>query len=72
MSMTTISIRTDETGRIITRYIGAKDSDQWTQIAKSAWPEDESGSDEIPRYYYDPKTGEITVQYETMASDPAQ
>lgn len=72
MSTTTISIRTDETGRIITRYIGAKDGDQWTQAEKSKWPEDESGPDEIPRYYYDPKTDEITVQYETVTSDSVQ
>jgi hypothetical protein len=67
-----ISIIHNDTGSITNRYFGTKTTGQWIVTDESAWPEDESGSDEIPRYYYDPKTGEITVQYETVASDPAQ
>jgi hypothetical protein len=61
-----ISIKYDGDGRIINRYIGLKDSDSWTLTNESDWPSDESGPDEVPQYYFNPDTDEISIQYRQL------
>ena len=65
----TIAIKFDTDGLIINRYIGVKEDDSWTHTDESEWPDDESGDDEVPRYYYDSDTGDISIEYETIATD---
>ena len=62
----TIAIKYDSDGRIINRYIGSKDGESWTNTDAADWPDAEPGADELPRYYFDPTTGDITVEYETI------
>ena len=62
----TIAIKYDSDGRIINRYIGSKDDDSWTNTDAAGWPDAEPGADELPHFYFDPTTGDITVEYETV------
>ena len=62
----TISIKTDEDGRIVNRYIGEKGG-EWIQTDESEWPEPDLADDEIPQFYYD--SGDITVETEIVEDD---
>lgn len=62
-----ISIRYDDDGRVTNRYMGER-AGSWTQIPDDEWPDADPGEDEIPRYYYDEETGEVSVEYEAVDS----
>lgn len=63
---TTIAIKYDSDGLIINRYIGTKNDGAWTNTDAADWPEAEPGADEIPSFYFDPSSGDITVSYEQI------
>lgn len=68
--MTTISIKYDDDGQIRNRYIGAKDGDEWTQVSDADWPDPNPMADnEIPLFFYDESTGEISAQLQTLPSE---
>jgi hypothetical protein len=67
--MTIAILYDDSTGRITNRYYDTKDDSTWTNTEDSAWPEDQSGEWEIPEYYYDEGTGDITIQYRTIPEE---
>lgn len=63
----TIAIKYDDsTGRITNRYYDAAPDSMWTETADADWPTVDAGPDEVPRFYYDESTGDISVQYETV------
>ena len=62
----TISIKTDENGRIVNRYLGEKGG-EWIQTDESDWPETDPADNEIPRFFYD--GGVITVEYKILEED---
>ena len=64
--MTTISIKTDEGGRITNRYIGEKDG-EWIQTDEADWPEPDLADDEIPQFFYD--SGTISVETKIVEDD---
>ena len=64
--MTTISIKTDDDGQIINRFIGSKSGEDWIQTSDADWPDASPTEDETPQYFYDASTGEISVQYKTV------
>ena len=64
--MSHISIKTDDDGQIINRLIGSKSGEDWTQTSDADWPDASPADDEIPQYFYDDSTGEISVQYKTV------
>jgi hypothetical protein len=66
----TIAIRFDsETGIITNRYyVGAKDESGWINTDESDWPDSNVARDELPVYYYDESTGNITVQGERQVT----
>jgi hypothetical protein len=66
----TIAIKYDDsTGRITNRYYDSAPNSEWTETLEGDWPKDNSGDNEVPRYFYDDATGEITVEYKTI-EDP--
>jgi len=71
--MTEIAIKYDSGGKIINRFFGTKNSDEWTMTQESAWPETDPAPDEIPLFYYDEASGDIRVEYETVTrpDDPS-
>jgi hypothetical protein len=63
----TIAIKFDDsTGRITNRYYDKAPNKTWIETADADWPEQNSDPDEIPKFYYDESSGEISVQYETV------
>lgn len=63
----TIAIKFNEsTGRITNQYYDAAPDPTWTETADSDWPDADPGPDEVPQFYYDESTGDISVQYETV------
>ena len=64
--MSQISIICDDDNRIVTKFNGSKDGDKWIQVSDDIWPDAEPADNERPHFYFDPKTGDITVEYETV------
>jgi len=62
----TISIKTDEDGRIVNRYIGEKGG-EWIQTDEADWPEPDLADNEIPQFFYD--DGDIFVETEIVEDD---
>ena len=62
----TISIKTDDDGRIVNRYIGEKDG-EWIHTDEADWPEPDLADDEIPLFFYD--SGDITVETKIVEVD---
>lgn len=62
----TIAIKFDDTGRITNRYYDEPPDPTWTETTDSDWPTVDASPDEIPQFYYDESTGDISVQYETI------
>ena len=67
----TIAIKYDgDTGRITNRYyVGPKDGSGWVNTDESEWTEPNVARDELPVYYYDAKSDEITVQGERQVTE---
>jgi hypothetical protein len=66
----TIAIRYDsDTGHITNRYyVGPKDEAEWVNTDDSDWPDPNVARDELPVFYYDESTDEITVQGERQVT----
>lgn len=64
--MTAIAIKYDSDGKITNRFIGTKKGEEWTMTHDIDWPEPAPADDEVPLFYYDDATDEITVEYETV------
>ena len=62
----TISIKTDDDGRVTNRYIGEKGAD-WIQTNESDWPTPELVDNEIPQFYYN--DGKISVETKVVNVD---
>ena len=62
----TISIKTDDDGRIVNRYLGEKGG-EWIQTDESDWPDPELSDDEIPQFFYD--GGTISVEKKIIEVD---
>ena len=62
----TVSIQTDESGRVTTMYQGPKEGSEWTQLSDSAVPEVTENNVSV-QYYLDGSS--MTVQTEAMPED---
>ena len=65
-SIPMISIIHNNNGRVETKFNGIKKGDRWTLIDESDWPDPNPADNEIPQYFYDEVTGEITVEYKIV------
>lgn len=61
-----ISIKYDGDGTVTNRYIGAHDGEGWTLTKSADWPDPTPADNEIPIYFYDAQSGDITVEYEIV------
>lgn len=63
-----IAIKTDDQGKVVTKYNGPAPGADWTELSDSEWPDVDYAAD----YIYDDQAGTITAEkVETSTSTNA-
>jgi len=62
----TVSIQTDDNGRIKTIYRGERSGSEWTQVSDSDWPEVTESNVSVERYW---DGSAVTVETEPIPED---